>query len=479
MMASCRAPCSSVGSHATPFTTARPRLQRTLQRHFVPQASLSAATTSLTDWAASQGVDVGKLGVQITSSGLIASKPVAKGETIASIPEGAWITKDTVHQSVLGPFVQSLEPWVAVALLLVLERGNAASPWRPYLDSMPSEVASPVAWTEEELQMLQGTQLLTAVQGYRAFFGQRYQQLQQDLFAPNPQIFPPEVFTYDAFLWASCTVRSRAHAPLDGENIALVPIADSVQHGRGALANVSWELKSAGLFGRGRTLAVEASRALQPQEPVVMDYAPGRTEGQLLLDFGVLDGPAAAGTFALTITLPAEDRFFDDKVDILEQAGMQDSMEFVLSVGSPAPDGMLGMLRLINLQATDAFLLESIFRNEVWEHMQLPVSEENERAIYASMVDGCAAALAAYPTTMDEDMAALGAAAPGSRAAAAAAVRLGEKEALAAALQFFEGRMEKLSQFEYYADRRLKRLGLLDKEGKPTDWESFFEDGIA
>ena len=31
---------------------------------------------------------------------------------------------------------------------------------------------------------------------------------------------------------------------------------------------------------------------------------------------------------------------------------------------------------------SDCFLLESIFRNEVWEHMQLPVSEENERSCY-------------------------------------------------------------------------------------------------
>ena len=31
---------------------------------------------------------------------------------------------------------------------------------------------------------------------------------------------------------------------------------------------------------------------------------------------------------------------------------------------------------------------------------------------------------------------------------------------------------------EYYADRRLKRLGLLDDEGKTT-WDGFFSDGIA
>lgn len=55
----------------------------------------------------------------------------------------------------------------------------------------------------------------------------------------------------------------------------------------------------------------------------------------------------------------------------------------------------------------DAFLLESIFRNEVWEHMQLPVSEENERCCYQQLIDGCTAALAGYPTSIDEDLALL------------------------------------------------------------------------
>jgi hypothetical protein len=31
---------------------------------------------------------------------------------------------------------------------------------------------------------------------------------------------------------------------------------------------------------------------------------------------------------------------------------------------------------------------------------------------------------------------------------------------------------------EYYAERRLKRLGLLDGQGNTT-WDGFFEDGIA
>lgn len=47
----------------------------------------------------------------------------------------------------------------------------------------------------------------------------------------------------------------------------------------------------------------------------------------------------------------------------------------------------------------------------------MQVSEENERAVYQSMVDGCTAALQGYATSIDEDLALLrgGGLAPGSR----------------------------------------------------------------
>ena len=41
-------------------------------------------------------------------------------------------------------------------------------------------------------------------------------------------------------------------------------------------------------------------------------------------------------------------------------------------------------------------------------------------------------------------------------------VRLGEKEALESLLLFFEQREALLPTLEYYQERRLKRLGLLD-----------------
>jgi [ribulose-bisphosphate carboxylase]-lysine N-methyltransferase len=60
----------------------------------------------------------------------------------------------------------------------------------------------------------------------------------------------------------------------------------------------------------------------------------------------------------------------------------------------------------------------------------------------------------------------------------ATSVVLGEKEALDATMGWFEARLGQLKRLEYYQERRLKRLKLIDDEGRTT-YTSFFEDGIA
>lgn len=180
--------------------------------------------------------------------------------------------------------------------------------------------------------------------------------------------------------------------------------------------------------------------------------------------------------YVLTLTIPETDAFADDKLDILDvnkQTGT-----FVLTPADPPPDACLAFLRLLNLGGADAFLLEALFRNEVWDHLQDPISEENERAVCEGLAAGCREALARYCSSIDEDLALLrgGTLSPMQRAALL--VRLGEKEAIDGALQWSEERLEQLGRLEYYAERRLKRLGLLDDSGRTT-YDSFFEDGIA
>jgi [ribulose-bisphosphate carboxylase]-lysine N-methyltransferase len=429
-----------------------------------------------------------------------ASMALNKGDTIISVPDSLWLTKSAVmSESSLGERLKELDGWVALALFLIYESGRKETKWAKFVESLlnGNVYSPPILWRQEELAMLDGTQIADSVMSYKAFFLQTFEGLQsmEDSVISFIEKETGDIVTEDMFVRAACIVRASSQAPLTGEQLAIVPGVDALSHARASStlgANCELEVQSGvalgNLFGGGqKALVVKATKSIAEGDPVCFDIAPGCTEGHVLLNHGTVD-INAPGTFAITLVLPEEDRFFDDKIDILEMNGLQASTEFILQTGAPPPETMLAMLRLINLDNADAFLLESIFRNEVWGHVNLPVSEENESAVYESMMSGCAAVLQSYPTKIDDDIARLkvmksidkdALSIEDRNAMMAIALRLGEKEVLEATLRFFEGRMDILKDLEYYGERRLKRLGLLDKEGKPTDWDSFFDDGIA
>jgi [ribulose-bisphosphate carboxylase]/[fructose-bisphosphate aldolase]-lysine N-methyltransferase len=72
----------------------------------------------------------------------------------------------------------------------------------------------------------------------------------------------------------------------------------------------------------------------------------------------------------------------------------------------------------------DAFLMESVFRREVWGFMQQPVSVENEQAVCEGMISGCEAAVASYPTSLADDIRQLAEVSKGDNSPRALALRV-------------------------------------------------------
>lgn len=439
------------------------------------------AGTALVDGLSALGLDEELMEKNVTylrDGCVVAKGGIKKGDTILSVPERVWVTRGVVEkesglmESYSG--VKDLDTWIVLALFLLYEQVTKETMWAGYVGGLMDDVSVdvPILWKDDDVAMLQGTQIADSVVSYKNFFVQTYQNLVAE--GVLDENFPGDE---DGFVKAACIVRGCSHAPLTGEQLALVPGIEGLQYKKIG-ANSVLDLQS-GLFGGQKSLAVKAIGNVEEGEAITFDVAPECTQGHVLLNHGMID-TNAPGTFAITLVLPEDDTFYDDKIDILELNGLQSSAEFILQTGAPPPETMLAMLRLINLDNADAFLLESIFRNEVWGHVNLPVSEENERAVYESMASGCASVLQSYPNKLEEDIALLKSLPEDAvHARMAVALRLGEKEVLEATLRFFEDRLGLLKDLEYYGERRLKRLGLLDKEGKPTDWDSFFDDGIA
>ena len=51
----------------------------------------------------------------------------------------------------------------------------------------------------------------------------------------------------------------------------------------------------------------------------------------------------------MNLELPPDGRFFDDKADILEQAGLTTDAQFTLLADREPSEALLGFLRLLNL----------------------------------------------------------------------------------------------------------------------------------
>ncbi len=62
----------------------------------------------------------------------------------------------------------------------------------------------------------------------RDFFDDRWLDLKEHVFGSAPDLFPSDHFSYESFLWAVATLRAHVHPPLQGSQVALVPLADLV-----------------------------------------------------------------------------------------------------------------------------------------------------------------------------------------------------------------------------------------------------------
>lgn len=120
------------------------------------------------------------------------------------------------------------------------------------------------------------------------------------------------------------------------------------------------------------------------------------------MDYGFIESTPDRNTYTLTLPIPESDPFFGDKLDIAESNGLAETAYFDIVLGRSLPEQMLPFLRLLALGGTDAFLLESIFSNKIWDHLNLPVSQTNEELVCRVVRDACKSALSGYHTSIEE-----------------------------------------------------------------------------
>ncbi|XP_064971672.1 LOW QUALITY PROTEIN: fructose-bisphosphate aldolase-lysine N-methyltransferase, chloroplastic [Musa acuminata AAA Group] len=408
--------------------------------------------------------------------GLVAQRDLPRKEVVVEVPKRLWIDSDTVVASEIGRLCAGLKPWVSIALFLLRERAlGTASPWHPYLGILPPTPNSTIFWSEEELSEIEGTQLLSTAMGAKEYVESEFVKAEAEVILPNKHLFPSAITLLD-FLWAFGILRSRAFSRGRGENLALVLLVDLINHSSSITQeDSSWEIKGKGIFSRELIFSLRTPVHVKSGEQVYIQYNIAKSNADLALDYGFVEQRPDRDAYTFTLEISESDPFYGDKLDIAESNGLDETAYFDIALGCPLTPLMLPYLQLVALGGADTFLLESVFRNTIWGHLELPVSRANEEAICHVVRQACKSALSVYHTTVEEDEKLMEGDNLDERFRIAVCVRAGEKKVLQQIDGAFRERESELDILEYYHERRLKDLGLLGlvgQQGEIIFWES-------
>lgn len=426
--------------------------------------------------------------------GLVATQSVQKGEVVLALPYDYEFSGEVGKSVFRGILPDEYDSWTGdvgwIALLILNEMARASNdknagidkPKRSpniqnfmesWLQALPQPVElmhHPFLWSEQDQEVLQSS---STNKIYRQLddLEEDISWLKTNIFDKDRATFPETIewngkrldcFSLQGFKWAMSLARSRSFF-LDGR-LRLLPLLDFCNHSDDAEEVRAGSVGIA--FGSTKAAQIVAADNFRPGDEVFVSYGP-KSAADYLLEHGFCpDQTWKTAVAELTFELDPQDRFYDDKLDILEfetydQAPMDPTQTFDV-ISAPGRDGepdkaMIQFVRLLKLGSTDAFLLESIFRKEVWGFMELPVSEQNELAVVNAIVEACERALEDFAQCRTD----VGPEICGR-------LRESETKALTRTMEYLQREKEALDLKEYYQERRLKDLGL-DSPWTPED----------
>lgn len=305
-----------------------------------------------------------------------------EGQVIISLPESCLLTTDTVIRSSVGPYIKKwkppVSPLLALCTFLVSERhAGSHSLWKSYLDILPKSYTCPVCLEPEVVDLLPGP-LRAKAEEQRA----RVQDLfasSRDFFSTLQPLFAESVesiFSYHAFLWAWCTVNTRAVflksrrqecLSSEPDTCALAPFLDLLNHSPHVQVKAAFNEKT-------RCYEIRTASRCRKHQEVFICYGPHDNQ-RLLLEYGFVafGNPHAcvpvSGEMLLKY-LPPADKQVHKKLSILEDHGFTGNLTF----GWDGPSWrLLTALKLLCLEAERFTSWKKVLIGDV-------ISDMNEKA---------------------------------------------------------------------------------------------------
>ncbi|DBA05344.1 TPA: hypothetical protein N0F65_007506 [Lagenidium giganteum] len=365
-------------------------------------------TTTTTDWeqkVSPRGFQFGRGVAYATTT------KVARGDVLFTVPLEQTMTLESAKRGRIRLLLDAnpdLPPAIGLALHLLEEKClGSRSRFVDYIDSLPSTagINSTIFYTEDELEILAGSQLERMTKGRKEAIANFHEVLLRPLTskeAVDPPLFARGEFTLDSFRWALGIVWSRAfQLSVDERDIVLAPILDTIS---ACLDPTGCEkLNRIEVNHEAKALVIYATKDYRAREQVFLDLGE-KSSSILMLNHGIarpVPSPSR-DSMDLAIMLDSQDPLVTVKDYLLRSVNMTLNDSYVLRYDSPALD--LKMVKSLKVKLMKGEEIEH--HDEILTAKRSKdaiISLRNEFVFTRAISSSCQNLLSQYPASVDED----------------------------------------------------------------------------
>lgn len=340
---------------------------------------------------------------------MIAHEDIEKGDIVAFIPETMFLTVKGAFEN--SPIVKRMDHMqiteklktpagvAPLAIYVMEQRRDPESPWKDYLETMPKEFTNhPIFWTEEEMKMLQGSEIVSYVKNFR-------KKLEADYKLISSNIEDLKEFTEQEFMETFKLVQSRMFGLTNEENAhvvsAMVPIGDNFNHR--SKFNVEWGYGNNGLGDSG--VIFNALEKIPKGEQIYTSYGT-KSNFQLLTQYGFVEkhNHVKQPLFLRHIAVFENDPNKDLKLEFLNKAPHFQLM-INENIDAKQTQEALSVLRVIYFDDIENVhkLMGQVDRYNQMKHVA-PISNRAELKVLHELIKLCHIRLGEYPRTIQGDV---------------------------------------------------------------------------
>ncbi|KAJ8751007.1 hypothetical protein K2173_016188 [Erythroxylum novogranatense] len=168
--------------------------------------------------------------------GAIATEDLKVGEIALEIPLSIIISEDLICNSDVHHLLEQIDGISTETMLLLWsmkERHNCNSKFKIYFDTLPKEFNTGLSFGVDAIMALDGTLLLEEIIQAKEHLRSQYDELIPALCNNHPDVFPPELYRWEQFIWACELWYSNSMKVMfaDGKlRTCLVPVAGFLNH---------------------------------------------------------------------------------------------------------------------------------------------------------------------------------------------------------------------------------------------------------